>query len=187
MLNPSDRRDFVAYLTAQGDWDEAALQLTHLVNGAEAAGGSHALWLELCDLVSRHPKDMRSVPVEAVLRSGIQRFTDEVGRVWCALAEHFVRLGEFERAREYFLGQFVLGLEDTMEHMMWIGESMIEKDRIRTLGEVVYRTNSLTAEDIRRVANDILKDKKLSLSVVGPLQDDQEKALEALIMGGRRT
>jgi predicted Zn-dependent peptidase len=94
---------------------------------------------------------------------------------------------EFERAREYFLGQFVLGLEDTMEHMMWIGESMIERDRIRTLGEVVYRVNSLSPEDIRRVAGDVLKEKRLNLAVVGSLEDAQEKELEGLIESSGKT
>ncbi len=92
-----------------------------------------------------------------------------------------IKEDEFIRAREYFLGQFVLGLEDTMEHMMWIGESMIERDRIRTLGEVVYRVNALTPDDIQRVAGDILKERRLNLSVVGALKEDQEAALRALI------
>ncbi|NTV28953.1 MAG: insulinase family protein [Candidatus Omnitrophica bacterium] len=94
---------------------------------------------------------------------------------------------EFERAREYFLGQFLLGLEDTMEHMMWIGESIIERDRIRTLGEVVYRVNSLTPEDIRRVAADILKEKRFNLAVVGALEESQEQELQALVEGGGKT
>ncbi len=88
---------------------------------------------------------------------------------------------EFVRAREYFLGQFLLGLEDTMEHMMWIGESMIERNRIRTLGEVIYRTNALTTDDIRRVANNIFKEKHLNLAVVGPLREEQEKSLLSLL------
>lgn len=88
---------------------------------------------------------------------------------------------EFTRAREFFLGQFVLGLEDTLEHMMWIGESMIERDRIRTLGEVVYRVNALTPDDIQRVAGDILKERRLNLAVVGALKDEQEEALRQLV------
>ena len=55
-LCPTDRKDFVHYLTRLGDWDEAALQLTHLVNsGGGISGNSHSLWLELCEIVSRHP------------------------------------------------------------------------------------------------------------------------------------
>jgi len=104
-INPRDRKDFVDYLCASGDWDEAAVQLSAAVNagGMEGGGGgAHALWLSLCDIVSQHPKDVPSIPVEAVLRSGIGRFSDEVGRMWCALAEHFVRLGEFDRARDVY-------------------------------------------------------------------------------------
>ncbi|MFH0753715.1 MAG: insulinase family protein [Candidatus Omnitrophota bacterium] len=88
---------------------------------------------------------------------------------------------EFSRAREYFLGQFVLGLEDTMEHMMWIGESMIERNRIRTLGEVVYRMSGLTPGDVQRVAGEVLKEKRLNLAVVGALDDTQEKELRTRV------
>ncbi|MBF0570149.1 MAG: insulinase family protein [Candidatus Omnitrophica bacterium] len=108
---------------------------------------------------------------------------DLILKILKQLKRGVIRDREFTRAREYFLGQFVLGLEDTMEHMIWIGESMIEKNRIRTLGEVVYRTNAVTVDDIRRVANDILKDKRLNLAVVGPLKDEQEKALSRLVYG----
>jgi predicted Zn-dependent peptidase len=92
-----------------------------------------------------------------------------------------VKEEEFVRAREYFLGQFMLGLEDTMEHMIWIGESMIERNRIRTIGEVVYRVNGLVPEDIRRVANDILKDKRMNLALVGPVTEKQEKVMRDMV------
>jgi predicted Zn-dependent peptidase len=64
---------------------------------------------------------------------------------------------------------------------------MIERDRIRTLGEVVYRVNSLSPEDIRRVAGDVLKEKRLNLAVVGSLEDAQEKELEGLIESSGKT
>jgi predicted Zn-dependent peptidase len=92
-----------------------------------------------------------------------------------------VKEQEFVRSREYFLGQFVLGLEDTMEHMIWIGESMIERNRLRTIGEVVYRVNGLTPDDIRRVANDVLKDKRMNLAVVGTIAEKQEQAMSAMV------
>ena len=57
----------------------------------------HALWMLLCDITSKHPGEVTSLRVDPVLRSGIQRFTDEVGRLWCALAEYYVRQGAFEK------------------------------------------------------------------------------------------
>ena len=92
-----------------------------------------------------------------------------------------VRSQEFTRAREYFLGQFLLGLEDTTDHMMWMGESVIKRDRVRTLAEVVCRVNALTPEDIRRVAAEVLKEKRLNLAVVGDFSDDQEKGLRSAV------
>jgi pre-mRNA-splicing factor SYF1 len=85
------------------------------VAGPSAAAGStavaaalpsgttrHAIWQQLCELVSQHPGAIHSVRVEPLLRTGIARFTDEVGRFWCALAEYYVRLGQFERARDIY-------------------------------------------------------------------------------------
>lgn len=37
----------------------------------------HQLWLELCDLVTKHPADCAALRVDAILRSGIRKFTDE--------------------------------------------------------------------------------------------------------------
>lgn len=41
----------------------------------------HQLWLELCDIVTKHPKEVAGLKVDAILRSGIRKFTDEVCRL----------------------------------------------------------------------------------------------------------
>ena len=38
----------------------------------------HQLWLELCDIITKHPKEVSGLRVDAILRSGIRKFTDEV-------------------------------------------------------------------------------------------------------------
>ena len=38
----------------------------------------HQLWLELCDIITKHPKEVSGLNVDAILRSGIRKFTDEV-------------------------------------------------------------------------------------------------------------
>ena len=38
----------------------------------------HQLWLELCNIITRHPHDVTGLKVDAILRSGIRKFTDEV-------------------------------------------------------------------------------------------------------------
>jgi predicted Zn-dependent peptidase len=86
---------------------------------------------------------------------------------------------EFKRAKDYFLGQFLLGLEDTLDHMLWIGETVISRDRVRSPEGVVEAVNKVKLADIKRVAEDILNPKRMNLAVVGPLTDAQENDLRA--------
>jgi pre-mRNA-splicing factor SYF1 len=41
----------------------------------------HQLWLELCDMITKHPKEVldEDINVDAILRGGIRKYTDEVG------------------------------------------------------------------------------------------------------------
>jgi predicted Zn-dependent peptidase len=90
-----------------------------------------------------------------------------------------VEADEFKRAKDYFLGQFLLGLEDTLDHMLWIGETVIARDRVKSAEDVVEAVQKVTIKDIKRVAGEILNPKRMNLAVVGPLTDAQEKDLRA--------
>lgn len=108
MLEPSKREEFVEYLVSIRHYEEASRQLVALIeslagNTATARGTTHRLWMQLCDMVSQHPDRVAAtLDVEAILRSGIALFSDEVGRLWCSLATYFVRLGMFESARDIY-------------------------------------------------------------------------------------
>jgi pre-mRNA-splicing factor SYF1 len=58
--------------------------------------------MDLCDMVSKHPAEVKSLNIESIIRSGIRQFTDEVGRLWISLGDHFIRLGQFEKARDVY-------------------------------------------------------------------------------------
>ena len=100
------REEYADYLLSIGNVDEAAVQMAAMVNDERFTSlkgrTKHAMWMLLCDTVSRHPGRITSLRVDPVLRSGIARFSDEVGRLWCALAEFYVRSGAFEKARDVF-------------------------------------------------------------------------------------
>jgi len=88
---------------------------------------------------------------------------------------------EFKRAKDFYLGQVLLGLEDTLDHMLWLGESVSSFGKIITLEEVVNKINKINMLDIKRVANEVLREERLNLAIVGPLKDVQEKRLRALL------
>ncbi|NXN97695.1 SYF1 factor, partial [Rhinopomastus cyanomelas] len=55
-----------------------------------------------CDLLSQHPERIRSLDAGAIIRGGLTRFTDQLGRLWGALADCYIRSGHFEKARDVY-------------------------------------------------------------------------------------
>ena len=88
---------------------------------------------------------------------------------------------EFQRAKDYYKGQVLIGLEDTLDHMIWLGESVCAHNRIRTLDEIMSKINKVREDDISRVAKEILQPGTYNLSLVGPISDEQKKTLAGLI------
>ncbi len=88
---------------------------------------------------------------------------------------------EFQRAKDYYKGQVLIGLEDTLDHMIWLGESVCAHDRIRTLEEIMGKINKIRMEDVSRVAKDVLQSPRYNLSLVGPISDAQKGALLRLV------
>ena len=53
-------------------------------------------------MISKYPDEITCVDCEAVIRHAIKLYTDEVGNLWVALAEYYIRQGYFEKARNIF-------------------------------------------------------------------------------------
>jgi len=126
LLEPHHAEEYIAYLKIKERWGEAAVWMANVVNddGFRSLEGKsrHQLWLELCDLITKHPSEVSSssfssgrtgsttnntistagIKVEAMLRAGIQKYTDEVGRLWTSLADYYIRNGMFEKARDIY-------------------------------------------------------------------------------------
>ena len=92
-----------------------------------------------------------------------------------------VTQGEFQRAREYLSGQLLLGLEDTMEHMLWVGEGIITKNKVKTRKSVLKELNKIKPADMKRIAKAILNAKRYNLAVIGPVTDQQETQISKLL------
>uniref|UniRef100_A0A914ZK27 Pre-mRNA-splicing factor SYF1 n=1 Tax=Parascaris univalens TaxID=6257 RepID=A0A914ZK27_PARUN len=105
-LMPKYREDFVEYLHEIDRLDDAAQQLAILVNDdklvSEHGKTTHQLWTELCELISKNPNKVHSLNVDSIIRQGIQRYSDQVGVLWCALAEYYIRAAHFEKARDVY-------------------------------------------------------------------------------------
>ena len=88
---------------------------------------------------------------------------------------------ELLRAKEFYTGQLDLGLENTMNNMLWVGENVVTLGRTRSLKEIYDAVERVTAEDLRRVAKSMFASPSYHLSVVGPVPEKAEKDLARLL------
>ncbi|GMY35427.1 pre-mRNA-splicing factor SYF1 [Fagus crenata] len=104
--DPTHIEEFIEFLLNSSLWQEASERLASVLNDDEfysiKGKTKHRLWLELCDLLTRHANEVSGLNVDAIIRGGIRKFTDEVGRLWTSLAEYYIRRNLHEKARDIF-------------------------------------------------------------------------------------
>lgn len=105
-FDPTHIEDFIEFLVNSELWQEAAERLAGVLNDDRfysiKGKTKHQLWLELCNLLTSHATEVSGLKVDAIIRGGIRKFTDEVGRLWTSLADYYIRRGLFEKARDVF-------------------------------------------------------------------------------------
>jgi predicted Zn-dependent peptidase len=84
------------------------------------------------------------------------------------LAERAPSVAEVQNARDYAIGQNLLGLESTTSRMMWAGESLLAYGRILNPTETEQRFAGVTREEIREVAAECFRLGHLCAALIGP-------------------
>ncbi|KAL6206953.1 hypothetical protein ACLB2K_024198 [Fragaria x ananassa] len=106
LYDPTHVEDFIAFLVDSELWQEAAERLASVLNDDQFRSikgkTKHRLWLELCDLLTKNATAVSGLNVDAIIRGGIKKFTDEVGRLWTSLADYYIKRSLFEKARDVF-------------------------------------------------------------------------------------
>ena len=78
---------------------------------------------------------------------------------------------EIERAKEFTKGRLRLELETTNGVAFWLTYQELLIHEIRTIEEELALVDAVTADDIRRVANDVLRS-PMQMAVIGPFTRD---------------
>ena len=110
-VHPEDAEDFIELLVTVGLYTEAVHKYIEILNNprfvSKNSKGHYELWSEMVDLLVEHATEVETghetgIDVERIIRSGIERFADQRGKLWCGLATYWIRRGSFERARDVF-------------------------------------------------------------------------------------
>ncbi|MBF0483704.1 MAG: insulinase family protein [Candidatus Omnitrophica bacterium] len=88
---------------------------------------------------------------------------------------------EFQRAKDYLVGQLLLGLEDTMDHMLWMTEWVLQQNKVKTIKEVLAEFAKITKGDIQILAQQIIDEKKFNLALVGQVSHAQERDIREIL------
>ena len=79
---------------------------------------------------------------------------------------------ELEKARSYAKGRFVLSLESPQGTNMFGLRREVLEGKASEPSEVLVELDKVTADDILRVAQDMMREESLRLAVIGPFDDD---------------
>lgn len=110
-IHPEDCEDYITLLVELGEYTEAVKRYMEILDNPKFRskhGRSHfQLWSEMVDLLVTHAKKVKTgdavgIDVENIIRSGIERFADQRGKLWAGLATYWITRGNFERARDIF-------------------------------------------------------------------------------------
>jgi len=91
-----------------------------------------------------------------------------------------VTVDEFQRAKDFYLGQLMLALEDTLDNMLWIGETTAALDKVYTLKDIIKEVSKVKRSDLQLVAREIFQENNINLSLIGPLKDKEKEIFAQL-------
>ena len=75
---------------------------------------------------------------------------------------------EMKKAREISKGRLLLRMEDSRNVAGWLGGQEMLTNRIFTLDEIISIIDSITADQLQKIARELIVRDKIRLAVVGP-------------------
>eukprot|EP00371_Babesia_bovis_P000585 XP_001609232.1 XBA-binding protein 2 [Babesia bovis T2Bo] len=105
-LQPNTRESLYKMLKQHEHYDEACIVLCELLNDgkfvSESGKTQYDLWVELCELIRDYSQYIRSVPIEAIIKEGIAKYSDQVAQLWIILADIYILRGQMLNARDVY-------------------------------------------------------------------------------------
>jgi predicted Zn-dependent peptidase len=104
----------------------------------------------------------------------INRIDDAIRTIaaeFARVAEEPLGADELEKARNYAKGRLVLSLEDPKGMIMFGLRSEVLEGCAREPDEILAGLDAVTADDVQRVARDVVREDGLNLALIGPFED----------------
>jgi predicted Zn-dependent peptidase len=102
------------------------------------------------------------------LETAVTAILDELSKLRQGITQ-----SELTRAKEMLKGRLQLRLEDSQNTALWLGSQEISRKHILTIDDVISIIDAITADDVKRVAEELLSSDKLNLAIVGPIKKEE--------------
>ncbi len=94
-------------------------------------------------------------------------------REFARIAAEPLEPAELEKARSFAKGRLILSLEDPKGMILFGLRGEVLEERLREPDEVLGGFDAVTLEDVQRVAQDIIRENRLNLALIGPFDDEE--------------
>ncbi|KAL3439252.1 Pre-mRNA-splicing factor syf1 [Aspergillus tetrazonus] len=149
-IHPENAEEYINLLVEMGHYTDAIKRYMEILDNprfqSREGKSNFQLWTEMVDLLVSKAKKIETGPqsgidVDAILRSGIDRFADQRGKLWAGLATYWITKGNFEKARDVFeegittvmtVRDFTLIFDSYVEFEESIIGSLMEAAAVRT-------------------------------------------------------
>ncbi len=81
---------------------------------------------------------------------------------------------EIERSKKYIISHTLMGLEDNLEYMMFLGEQRLLREKLTTIKEIIENIKSVKKENIEEVADQLFNKKNFYLAMIGPQGKEED-------------
>jgi predicted Zn-dependent peptidase len=88
------------------------------------------------------------------------------------LKEEMVSDEELQKTKDQMIGRLMLGLETSDSVAFYYGMQELLTRTLMKPDELAEKVRKVTAESVRKVANDMFRNDKLNLAVIGPVKDE---------------
>ena len=122
-------------------------------------------------------QDVGTFSIQAGLaKAPVHKALGIIMRETAKLKSTLVTTEELTRAKEYVKGKMLLNLEESSNLAEWYAKQELLQRKVASPEEKLARIFAVTREDIRRVAQDILKPSRMTLVAIGPYSEKDKPA-----------
>lgn len=88
---------------------------------------------------------------------------------------------ELQKAKDYIVGNFAIGLETSEDVADYFGFQELLKEEILKPKEMIAKIKAVTVQDIQKVLKEIMKEKNLNFAIIGPFDKKDSPSFEKLL------